>query len=117
MGRPLKIAKAQAILTITDTDATTEEVTVSQNLSTLGVIKGMPFIPASSTGGLTANTTYRYINQAVIASDLPNSGGAGNPIFVTTAGNFFSTSSSSLASSFVIPSSSSASSALFTMSS
>jgi hypothetical protein len=62
MGRPLKIAKAQAILTITDTDATTEEVTVSQNLSTLGVIKGMPFIPASTTGGLTANTTYWILN-------------------------------------------------------
>ena len=62
MGRPLKIAKAQAILTITDTDATTEEVTVSQNLSTLGVIKGMPFITASSTGGLTANTTYWILN-------------------------------------------------------
>lgn len=62
MGRPLKIAKAQAILTITGTDATTEEVTVSQNLSTLGVIKGMPFIPASSTGGLTANTTYWILN-------------------------------------------------------
>ena len=62
MGRPLKIAKAQAVLTITDTDATTEEVTVSQNLSTLGVIKGMPFIPASTTGGLTANTTYWVLN-------------------------------------------------------
>jgi hypothetical protein len=62
MGRPLKIAKAQAILTITDTDASTEEVTVSQNLSTLGVIKGMPFIPASTTGGLTANTTYWILN-------------------------------------------------------
>lgn len=63
MGRPLKIAKAQAILTITDTDATTEEITVSQDLldptsSAYGVIKGMPFVPASSTGGLTANTTY-----------------------------------------------------------
>jgi hypothetical protein len=62
MGRPLKIAKAQAILTITDTDATTEEVTVSQNLSTLGVIKGMPFIPTSTTGGLTANVTYWILN-------------------------------------------------------
>ena len=62
MGRPLKIAKAQAILTITDTDATTEEVTVSENLSNLGVIKGMPFIPASTTGGLTANTTYWILN-------------------------------------------------------
>lgn len=63
MGRPLKIAKAQAILTITDTDASTEEVTVSQDLldptsAAYGVIKGMPFVPASTTGGLTANTTY-----------------------------------------------------------
>lgn len=62
MGRPLKIAKAQAILTITDTDATTEVVTVSENLANLGVIKGMPFIPASTTGGLTANTTYWILN-------------------------------------------------------
>jgi hypothetical protein len=62
MGRPLKIAKAQAILTITGTDATSEEVTVSQNLTNLGIIKGMPFIPASSTGGLTANTTYWVLN-------------------------------------------------------
>jgi len=58
MGRPLKIAKAQAVLTITGTDATTEEVTVSQTLSTLGVIAGMPFIPASTTGGLTGGVTY-----------------------------------------------------------
>lgn len=62
MGRPLKIAKAQAILTITDTDATTEEITVSENLANLGVIAGMPFIPASTTGGLTANTTYWILN-------------------------------------------------------
>jgi hypothetical protein len=58
MGRPLKIAKAQTVLTITGTDATTEEVTVSQTLSTVGVIAGMPFIPASTTGGLTGGTTY-----------------------------------------------------------
>lgn len=62
MGRPLKIAKAQAILTITGTDASTEEVTVSQNLSTLGVIKGMSFVTASSTGGLTGGTTYWILN-------------------------------------------------------
>jgi hypothetical protein len=67
MGRPLKIAKAQAILTITDTDASSEEVTVSQDLldptsSAYGVIKGMPFVAASSTGGLTANTTYWILN-------------------------------------------------------
>lgn len=58
MGRPLKIAKAQAVLTITDTTAATDYVTVSQSLTTLGVIAGMPFVVASTVGGLTANTTY-----------------------------------------------------------
>lgn len=58
MGRPLKIAKAQAVLTITATDATTEEVTVSQTLSSLGVIAGMPFVTATNVGGLVAGTTY-----------------------------------------------------------
>ena len=64
MGRPLKIAKAQAILTITDTTAATDYVTVSQNLNTLGVIAGMPFVTASSTGGLTGGTTY-YILKII----------------------------------------------------
>ena len=58
MGRPLKIAKAQAVLTITDTTAATSAITVSQSLTTLGVIAGMPFVVASSVGGLTAATTY-----------------------------------------------------------
>jgi hypothetical protein len=58
MGRPLKIAKAQAVLTITATNATTEQVTVSQTLANEGVIAGMPFVTASSVGGLTAGTTY-----------------------------------------------------------
>ena len=66
MGRPLKIAKAQAILTLTDTDAAGDYVTVSQNLSQptvanpeyAGVIAGMPFVPASSVGGLVGGTTY-----------------------------------------------------------
>jgi hypothetical protein len=58
MGRPLKIAKAQAVLTITDTAETGSIITVSQSLTTLGVIAGMPFVVASTVGGLTANTTY-----------------------------------------------------------
>lgn len=58
MGRPLKIAKAQAILTLTGTGATTEAVTVSQTLATVGVIAGMPFVPATTVGGLTGGTTY-----------------------------------------------------------
>jgi len=58
MGRPLKIAKAQAVLTITDTTAATDAITVSQNLNTLGIIANMPFVVATSVGGLSANTTY-----------------------------------------------------------
>jgi hypothetical protein len=58
MGRPLKIAKAQAVLTITATNASTEEVTVSQTLASLGIIAGMPFVAASNVGGLVAGTTY-----------------------------------------------------------
>lgn len=60
MGRPLKIAKAQAVLTVT---ATTNAgvVTVTDNLTTaptVGVIAGMPFVMATTTGGLTAGVVY-----------------------------------------------------------
>lgn len=58
MGRPLKIAKAQAVIVLTATDASTEVVTTSSNLTNLGIIAGMPFIPASNIGGLVAGTTY-----------------------------------------------------------
>lgn len=58
MGRPLKIAKAQAILEITDTASSTDEVTVTETLADVGVIAGMPFVVATSVGGLTAGTTY-----------------------------------------------------------
>lgn len=58
MGRPLKIAKAQAVITITATNGTTEVVTTSANLNTLGIIAGMSFIPASNVGNLVAGTTY-----------------------------------------------------------
>ena len=65
MGRPLKIAKAQAVLTITDTAETGSIVTVSGgNLTTtptVGVAKGMPFQVATTVGGLTAGVTY-YVN-------------------------------------------------------
>jgi hypothetical protein len=66
MGRPLKIAKAQAVLTITNTAATGSIVTVSGgNLTTsptVGIAKGMSFIVATTVGGLTANTIY-YVNS------------------------------------------------------
>lgn len=58
MGRPLKIAKAQAVITLTATNGTTEVVTTSANFTNLGIIAGMPFIPASSVGNLVAGTTY-----------------------------------------------------------
>lgn len=58
MGRPLKIAKAQTVLTITATNDSTEVVTVSQTLANVGVIAGMPFVVATTVGGLIAGTTY-----------------------------------------------------------
>jgi len=71
MGRPLKIAKAQAVLTITDTAETGSIVTVSGgNLTTsptVGVAKGMSFIVATTVGGLTANTIY-YVNS-ILSND------------------------------------------------
>lgn len=68
MARPLKIAKAQSVLTITGTAASTQAVTVSQTLSAsptggtdstyAGVSAGMAFVPATTVGGLTGGTTY-----------------------------------------------------------
>ena len=58
MGRPLKIAKAQAVITITSTNGTTEVVTTNANFTNLGIIAGMPFIPATNVGNLVAGTTY-----------------------------------------------------------
>lgn len=57
----MKIAKAQAILTITDTTAATDEITVSQtgiSGDPYFMLPGMTFIVASSVGGLTAGTLY-----------------------------------------------------------
>jgi hypothetical protein len=76
MGRPLKIAKAQAVLTITDTTAATDTVTVTQSLTTTGVIAGMPFVIASNVGNLVTATTYWILevidanNFTVSATDL-----------------------------------------------
>lgn len=68
MGRPLKIAKAQAVLTVTNTTATTNIVTVSQTLADYGIIAGMSFIPSVTTGtNLVAGTTY-YVLQVTGAS-------------------------------------------------
>jgi hypothetical protein len=58
MGRPLKIAKAQAVVTITDTTTGSNVITTNANFTNLGIIAGMPFIPASNIGNLVAGTTY-----------------------------------------------------------
>jgi hypothetical protein len=68
MGRPLKIAKAQAVVTITATNGTTEVVTTNANFTNLGIIAGMPFIPASNVGNLLAGTTY-WILQVLNAGN------------------------------------------------
>ena len=62
MGRPLKIAQSQAVLTLTGTSASTQLVTTSGNLTSANVIKGMPFVVTSNIGGLVAGTTY-YVNS------------------------------------------------------
>lgn len=67
MGRPLKIAKSQAVITITDASTATDLVTTSNNFDTLGVMKGMPFVTAGDVAGLTGGTTYWILNT-------PNSG-------------------------------------------
>lgn len=95
MGRPLKIAKAQAVLTLTATDGTTDVVTVSQNLSQppsgVGVIAGMPFLVATTTGGLTAATTYWILKVlsdytfTVSATPL-NANPTSTPVDLSTAG-------------------------------
>lgn len=89
MGRPLKIAKAQAVITITATTATTNIVTTSANLTNLGIIANMPFIPATTVGGLTGGTTY-YVLQVLsdttfTASATPiNANPTYTPVTLTT---------------------------------
>jgi len=59
MGRPLKIAKAQFIGTITATTAVTNVVTFSPAInSTASFTIGMPIVSASTVGGIIAGTTY-----------------------------------------------------------
>ena len=57
MGRPLKIAKA-TLITVTATTATSNVVTVSENLYNMNVIAGMRIQVASTVGGLTGGTQY-----------------------------------------------------------
>lgn len=91
MGRPLKIAKAQAVITITATNGTTEVVTTSSNLTTLGIIAGMPFIPATTVGGLTGGTTYwilQVLSDTTFTASLTplNANPDYTPVNLTNAG-------------------------------
>lgn len=64
MGRPLKIAKAQAVITITNTTTGTNLVTTSANFTTLGIIAGMPFVAATTINNITAGTLYWILSVA-----------------------------------------------------
>ena len=56
----------------------------------------IPFAFRASITGLTANATYRYINQCVLSSDLSTANGSGNCIFASPSGSFVRTSSPGL---------------------
>jgi hypothetical protein len=94
MGRPLKIAKAQAVITVTATNGTTEVVTTSANFTNLGIIAGMPFVIHTTTGGLTAGTTYWILqvinagaNSTFTVSATPlNANPTNSPVNLSTAG-------------------------------
>lgn len=68
MGRPLKIAKSQAVVTITAVSGATDLVTTNANFTNLGIIAGMSFIPHTTTGSLVAGTQY-WILQVVNAGN------------------------------------------------
>lgn len=99
MGRPLKIAKSQAVVTITNTTASTSLVTTSANFTNLGIIAGMPFVTASNIGGLTAGTMYWILkvinsgnNSTFTVSSTPlNANPTSTPKTLTTASGTVST--------------------------
>lgn len=66
MGRPLKIAKAQTVITLTATVASNSQITVS---NTANITAGMPFVIATTTGGLTAGTTY-YVLKVIDSTHI-----------------------------------------------
>ena len=57
----------------------------------------LPFAYRATLTNLAPNTTYRYLNQVVIATDLPTSNGAGNAIYVNSDNSFTRTTNPSLA--------------------
>ena len=99
MGRPLKIAKAQAVITITNTTASTKLVTTSANFTNLGIIAGMPFVTATNIGGLISGTMYWILkvindgnNSTFTVSETPlNANPTSTPKTLTTAASTVST--------------------------
>ena len=99
MGRPLKIAKSQAVITITNTTASTSLVTTNANFTNLGIIAGMPFVTASNIGSLTAGTLYWILkvvnagnNSTFTVSTTPlNANPTSTPKTLTTASGTVST--------------------------
>jgi hypothetical protein len=93
MGRPLKIAKAQAVVTITNTTAATDLVTTNANFTNLGIIAGMPFVVATNIGGLVAGTLYWILsvvnagnNSTFTVSATPlNANPTSTPVDLSTA--------------------------------
>lgn len=94
MGRPIKIAKAQQVLVLTATTASTGAVTVSggtEATPTTGLLPNMPFVVASTTGGLVAGTIYYILSIidgthfTVSATDLSANVNR-TPVTLTNAG-------------------------------
>jgi hypothetical protein len=73
MGRPLKISKAQSVLTVTNTATTGSVITLSGgNLTTsptVGIASGMPFVVASNISGLVAGVIY-YVDTILTNTTL-----------------------------------------------
>ncbi len=90
MGRPLKIAKA-VILTMTATNGSAETVTVTESLTNLSIISGMPFVVATTGGGLTAGTTYWILTVTsefsfTVSATHPSANPTYTPVNLSTTG-------------------------------
>lgn len=60
----------------------------------------LPVVFRASVIGLLPNTTYRYFNQAAVYSDLGTTNpGAGNPMLISSSGNYTYSTSPSLSTS------------------
>jgi hypothetical protein len=86
MGRPLKIAKAQTVNTITATSAVTNIVTVS---NTANFTVGMSLVTAATVGGIFAGTTYWVLSipgpTTMTLSDTPlNANWTSTPVTLTS---------------------------------